>query len=307
MSTAETLFAVSGIGKRFAGRQGVDNITLTVHAGEVIGLVGANGGGKTTTLRMVAGLLKADTGRGTVLGFDLLSSARRIRERVGYMPQGESFYPSLSVRENLRFRAAAFSVPKASQAVDQLLQTYGLMRFADTRADRLSGGWARLLQLAGALIHRPPLMLLDEPTAGLDVANRHLVWERIMALARSGVGVVLSTHDLAEAERCSHLTLLAEGVTLAAGSAFEVIAGANAAVLAVTGDRALALTEVLSVQPGVLASYTQGNALHVVMDASAQQRVIAHVESFQHRWLSIAPSLEDATLALLRRRPGAAI
>ena len=306
MSTAEALLAVHGIGKCFAGREVVANVSLTVRAGEVIGLVGANGGGKTTTLRMLAGLLKVDCGRGVVLGFDLLSNARRIRERVGYMPQGDSFYPSLSARENLRFRAAAFSVPRARQAVDQLLQAYDLLRFADTRADRLSGGWARLLQLAGALIHRPQLVLLDEPTAGLDVANRHLVWDRIMALARSGVGVVLSTHDLAEAERCAQLSLLSEGVILASGTPIDVITGAHTAVLAVTGDRAWALTEVLSTQAGVLARYTQGNALRVVLESSAQQRVMAQVHNVQHRCTSIAPTLEDATLALLRRRRGAA-
>lgn len=302
MSTAEALVAVHGIGKRFGDHQAVVDMTLAVHPGEVVGVVGANGGGKTTTLRMLAGLLTADCGRGVVLGFELPGSTRRIRERVGYMPQGSSFYPSLSVRENLRFRADAFSVPDPELAVDQLLQAQDLTRFAGTRAEALSGGWARLLQLAGALIHRPSLLLLDEPTAGLDVANRHQVWERITALARSGVGVVLSTHDLAEAERCTRLALLADGVTLAAGSTAEVIASADAAVLVLCGDGALAMTEVLAVQPGVLASYPQANALRVVVDKSAQQQVSALLKSYHYGCASCAPTLEDATLALLRRR-----
>ena len=304
MFTVSTLVAVQGIGKRFAGRQVVADISMTVRAGEVVGLVGANGGGKTTTLRILAGLLAADSGHGAVLGFDLPRSARRVRERVGFMPQGNSLYPSLSARENLRFRAAAFAVPRPGVVVDELLQAYGLLPFAALRADRLSGGWARLLQLAAAVIHSPQLILLDEPTAGLDVANRHLVWERIMALARGGVGVVLSTHDLAEAERCAQLTLLSAGVALATGSPGSVIAGAEAAVLAVTGEHALAVAGTLSVQPGVLSCYAQGNALRLVIDAGAQRRIRAQLEGLQHRCTDLTPSLEDATLALLRRRPG---
>ena len=306
MSRAEALLAVHAIGKRFADRQVIADISLTAHAGEIIGLVGANGGGKTTTLRMLAGLLKVDSGSGTVLGFDLLTCARRIRGRVGYMAQGASFYPSLSVRENLRFRAAAFAVAGPRQAVEQLLRDYGLLPFAAVRADRLSGGWARLLQLAGALIHRPSLLLLDEPTAGLDIANRHQVWERIAVLARRGVAVVLSTHDLADAERCAQLRLLSEGVTLAAGAPSDIIAGAGVAVLAITGDEATALPAVLAAQPGVLACYAQGNSLRVVMDSSAQQRIIAQLESSSNQWLSMAPTLADVTLALLRRRESAA-
>lgn len=231
MSIADPLLTVQGISKAFAGRRVVTDLALEVRAGEIVGLVGANGGGKTTTLRILAGLVTPDTGHGSVLGLDLRLKARQIRARAGYMPQGKSFYPSLTVRENLRFRAAAFCVPNAKQAVSQLVDTYGLRRFEDTRAESLSGGWARLLQLAGALIHSPPLLYLDEPTAGLDIANRHWVWEHIGALARSGVAVILSTHDLVEAERCGRLTLLAEGVTLASGTPAEVIAGASAATL----------------------------------------------------------------------------
>ena len=306
MSTAEILLGVQGIGKRFAGREVVNDVSLTVQAGEIVGLVGANGGGKTTTLRMLMGLLPPDSGHGAVLGFDLLRAPRRIRERAGYMPQGASLYPSLTARENLRFRAAAFSVPRPAAAVEQLLRAYGLLRFADTRADRLSGGWARLLQLAGAVIHNPQLLLLDEPTAGLDVENRHQVWDRITVLARGGVGVVLSTHDLAEAERCAQLTLLSEGWRLASGSAEQIIAAAEVAVLAVTGSAAAELADALSAQPGVLACYAHSNGLRLVMDSNAQQRVTDLIERWGHHAVSSAPSLEDVTLALLRRRAVAA-
>ena len=302
MSTAEVLIAVRGIGKRFGARQVVADLSLRASAGEIVGLVGANGGGKTTTLRMLMGLLKPDCGEGVVLGCDLQRGPRQIRERTGYMPQGASLYPSLTARENVRFRAAAFSVPRPAQAADRLLRAYGLQQFADTRVDRLSGGWARLVQLAGALIHNPRLLLLDEPTAGLDVAHRHQVWARITELARGGIGIVLSTHDLAEAERCARLVLLSEGVQLAAGSSECIIAGADVAVLAVAGEGAAGLADALSVRPGVLACTVQGNVLRVVMDSAVQPRVMAGLDLSRHPYRMIAPGLEDATLALLQRR-----
>ena len=302
MSTVENLLVARHLCKRFGARQVVTGISLQVCAGDIVGLVGANGGGKTTTLRMLGGLLSLTSGSGEVLGFDLQDHTRQIRERVGYMPQGASFYPSLSVRENLRFRAAAFSVPNPRQVVEQSLRDSGLQQFAALHAERLSGGWARLLQLAGALIHRPALLLLDEPTAGLDVAHRHEVWSRIAALARSGVGVLLSTHDLAEAERCAQIMLLSTGVAMAAGAPRAVIADARIAVLAVAGDHALELAAQLSAQSGVLATYTQGKALRVVVDANAERTVNAQIEKLHLVATAGTPTLEDATLALLRHR-----
>ena len=302
MSTVDYLLVARDLCKRFGARQVVTGISLQVCAGDIVGLVGANGGGKTTTLRMLGGLLSLTSGSGEVLGFDLQDHTRQIRERVGYMPQGASFYPSLSVRENLRFRAAAFSVPNPRQVVEQSLRDSGLQQFAALHAERLSGGWARLLQLAGALIHRPALLLLDEPTAGLDVAHRHEVWLRIAALARSGVGVLLSTHDLAEAERCAQIMLLSTGVAMAAGAPRAVIADARIAVLAVAGDHALELAAQLSAQSGVLATYTQGKALRVVVDANAERTVNAQIEKLHLVATAGTPTLEDATLALLRHR-----
>src|SRR5260370_28021040 len=195
----EILVAVEDVTKRYARRVAVEKLTLALRAGEVFGLVGANGGGKTTTLRILAGILKPDTGHGHVLGFDLVSEAGKIRERVGYMSQRLSLYADLSVFENLRFRAQVYGSNRPRAAAETAIDDFELTEYAGSAAGRLSGGWARRLQLAAALIHSPRLLLLDEPTAGPDATSRHEVWRRIGLLAVQGAGGVGSTHDLAAA------------------------------------------------------------------------------------------------------------
>jgi ABC-2 type transport system ATP-binding protein len=215
---SEILVAVHDLAKRYAQRVAVEKLTLALRAGEVYGLVGANGGGKTTTLRILAGILKPDKVHGHVLGFDLVSEADEIRRRVGYTPQRFSLYADLSVFENLRFRAQVYGSNRPRAAAKTAIEDFELTEFARSAAGRLSGGWARWLQLAAALIHSPRLILLDEPTAGLDAVSRHEVWRRIGLLAGQGAGVIVSTHDLAEAERCSSAALLSEGKIVAARS-----------------------------------------------------------------------------------------
>jgi ABC-2 type transport system ATP-binding protein len=219
---SEILVAVEDLTKRYAKRVTVEKLTVALRAGEGFGLVGANGGGKTTTLRMLAGILKPDEGQGHVLGFDLASEAGKIRERVGYMSQRFSLYADLSVFENLRFRAQVYGSNRPRAAAETAIDDFELTEFARYPAGRLSGGWARRLQLAAALIHSPRLILLDEPTAGLDAVSRHEVWRRIGLLAVQGAGVIVSTHDLAEAERCSSAALLSEGKVVAAGTPEQI-------------------------------------------------------------------------------------
>jgi ABC-type multidrug transport system ATPase subunit len=200
----ELLVAVHNISKCYGRTTAVAGVTLTLWAGEICGFVGANGAGKTTALRMLAGILKPDGGCGHVLGFDLQREAAEIRERVGYMSQRLSLYPELSVFENLRFRAAVYGLRNPRAAVEAAMRDFNLLPWAHSPAASLSGGWARRLQLAASLLHSPQLVLLDEPTAGLDAMARQDVWRRVEGLAAAGAGVIVCTHDLAEAERCSH-------------------------------------------------------------------------------------------------------
>jgi ABC-type multidrug transport system ATPase subunit len=209
--TGKNLVAVRDVAKRYGLRVAIEDLELTLRTGEILGLVGANGGGKTTTLRMLAGILKPDRGEGHVLGFDLMRGAKEIRKQIGYMSQRLALYADLSVFENLRFRAEVYEIDKSRTAVESVMREFELERYARSPAGQLSGGWARRLQLAAALIHTPRLILLDEPTAGLDPISRHDVWRRIELRAAQGAGVIVSTHDLAEAKRCSRVALLCEG------------------------------------------------------------------------------------------------
>jgi ABC-2 type transport system ATP-binding protein len=207
----ELLVAVHNISKSYGRTTAVAGVTLTLWAGEICGFVGANGAGKTTTLRMLAGILKTDSGVGHILGFGLQREATEIRERVGYMSQRLSLYAELSVFENLWFRAAVYGLRNPRASAEAAMRDFNLVPWAHSPAASLSGGWARRLQLAASLLHSPQLVLLDEPTAGLDATARQDVWRRVEGLAAAGAGVIVSTHDLAEAERCSHTAFFRTG------------------------------------------------------------------------------------------------
>ena len=225
----DALVAVSGLSKRYGRHLAVEGVSLVLEPGEIVALLGANGAGKTTTLRLLAGLLRADGGGGQVLGFDLLREAARVRRHVGYMAQRLSLFPDLSVLENLRFRADIYGLAAPKRVAAQVLEAYGLEGHARDRAATLSGGWARRLQLAASLVHAPKLLLLDEPTVGLDVPARREIWRRVEALAAGGSAVLVCTHDLAEAGRCTRATFFSGGRCVAHGSAAEMVALAEAA------------------------------------------------------------------------------
>ena len=204
----EAVIHVSGLAKSFEGREVVRDVSIRIGAGDLLGLVGANGGGKTTTLRMLAGLVSPDSGDGTVLGATI-RSGRIDRSRIGYMSQRLALYPELSVIENLRFHARVHGLPRS--AVDDGIARYGFEAVALRRFAILSGGWARRVQFAASVLHTPPLLLLDEPTAGLDVVTRAAIWDWITEFADQGGAVVVSTHDLAEAGRLPQIMLYAHG------------------------------------------------------------------------------------------------
>lgn len=207
MSTAEVVVCVTGLGKQFARRTAISDLSFDAVSGEILGLVGANGGGKTTTLRLLAGLLRPDAGSGLFLGRPLTDPANR--RHLGYMTQHNALYPDLSVAENLMFRAAVHGVDKVR--LSEAIECYGIGDVLKQRVSTLSGGWARRAEFGATVLHKPKLLLLDEPTAGLDVVTRRAMWQWMVALAREGCAIIVSTHDLAEAEQCTNILLYHEG------------------------------------------------------------------------------------------------
>jgi len=204
---------VNGLMKRFGTRSVVNGLSLRVAPGEIVGIIGANGGGKSTALRLLAGLMLSDAGTGCVAGCDLRTQSREIRKHVGYLAQHCTLYPTLSVRENLHFRAALFGMDSAARAAEEQIQSFGLEQSAKAAVSILSGGSRRRADLAAALIHSPKLLLLDEPTVGLDIEARRFIWDRLLDLAAHGTTLVFSTHDFLEAQRCHRVLLIREGET----------------------------------------------------------------------------------------------
>ncbi|MYM41201.1 heme ABC exporter ATP-binding protein CcmA [Pseudoduganella sp. CY13W] len=219
---------VHGLTKRYGGRTVVNAISLQVETGRIVGFLGPNGSGKTTTIRMICGLLTPDAGQGSCLGLDIMADAIAIKREVGYMTQKFGLYDDLSIRENLDFVARLFELPQRRQTVDDALQRLGLTARQDQLAGSLSGGWKQRLALAACLIHQPRLLLLDEPTAGVDPKARRDFWDQIHQLAQQGITVLVSTHYMDEAERCDSLVYIAYGKILAQGTAAAIVAEAGA-------------------------------------------------------------------------------
>ena len=236
---------VSGLSKSFEGKRVVDNFGIRVPRGTICGFLGPNGSGKTTTIRMLCGLLTPDAGSGTCLGFDLRREQSAIKRRVGYMTQRFSLYEELSIEENLNFIARVYAVPRRKQAVADALADLGLSERSGQLAGTLSGGWKQRLALAACLIHRPELLLLDEPTAGVDPKARREFWDQIHSLAAQGLTVLVSTHYMDEAERCHRLAYIAYGRLLAQGTADEVVRSSGLSTWQVTGESVAALAKEL--------------------------------------------------------------
>jgi ABC-2 type transport system ATP-binding protein len=291
---------VRGLTKRFGQRVAIDGLSMQVRFGQIFGLAGANGGGKSTSLRVLAGLLPLDGGMASVLGYILPREMVRAREAVGYLPQRNWLYSTLSVRENLRFRASVFGLKRPARSTDLQIEAFGLDAFANVPVRNLSGGWTRLVELAAVLIHRPRVLLLDEPTAGLDPSARQDIWRRLTSLAAQGTAIVLSTHDLAEAQRCSHLLLLSEGQVKAQGAPQDIPNQLEAAALIVRGRSALVAMEALP--PWLLmAAYPHGSQLRVVVDSSKLGEIEDRLRSLGCLPHRVRLTLEDAVLAVAHR------
>ena len=291
---------VHGMTKRFGSLTAVDHIDLRVPSGEICGFLGPNGSGKTTFIRMLCGLLRADEGSGTCLGFDVMSESEEIKRHVGYMTQKFSFYEDLSILENLDFVARMYSVPRRREAVAASLERLGLAERRNQLAGNLSGGWKQRLALAACMIHEPRLLLLDEPTAGVDPKARRDFWEQIHQLAAGGMTCLIATHYMDEAERCHRLAYIGYGKLLTQGTVREVVERAGLATWEVTGPRLTELGEKLRREPGVRQAVAFGNALHVSGDDAAElERAIEPYRRSPYAWSEAESSLEDVFIHLM--------
>jgi ABC-2 type transport system ATP-binding protein len=293
---------VQGLTKRYGDRTVVDGLSMQVERGEIYGFLGPNGSGKTTSIRMMCGLLTPDAGSGHTLGLDVVREAGAIKRRVGYMTQRFGLYEDLSIRENLDFIARMYGMDRRGERVAQSLERLGLAGRADQLAGRLSGGWKQRLALAACILHEPELLLLDEPTAGVDPQARREFWDEIHRLAASGLTVLVSTHYMDEAERCHEIAYIAYGKLITNGPVAEVIAAAGLSTWSVAGEALGELAVQLRSTPGLMVT-AFGGTLHISGDdAAALEAAIAPFRANPRwRWQPAEPSLEDVFILLMAR------
>ena len=300
MSASEFAIDVRGVTKKFGTRTVVNDIAMQVKPGEIYGFLGPNGSGKTTFLRMLCGLLKPDGGEGTCLGFDFRTESVEIKKHVGYMTQKFSFYDDLTIAENLDFIARLYEMPQRQAAVEKSLARLGMVERRKQLAGTLSGGWKQRLALAACLIHEPQLLLLDEPTAGVDPKARRDFWEEIHQLAAGGLTVLVTTHYMDEAERCHRLAYIAYGNLLASGTVGDVLKAARLTTWAVTGENLHALADKIRGLQGVEQVVAFGTTLHVSgRDAEKLRASVSPWMTKDYRWEKIESGLEDVFISLM--------
>jgi ABC-type multidrug transport system ATPase subunit len=294
---------VRDLRKSYGARKVVDALTLQVERGEICGFLGANGSGKTTTIRMLCGLLRPDGGGGTCLGLDLVHEAPAIRRQIGYMTQRFSFYDDLTVSENLNIVASVYEMADRRGAVRDIMARMALDDRADQLAGELSGGWKQRLALAACVLHQPRLLLLDEPTAGVDAKARREFWDLIHDMAGDGLTVLVSTHYMDEAERCKRIVYLSGGRIVTQGAPDAVVRGAGLITYEATLPDAYEAARRLRQVPGVEAATVFGSEVHIAaMDRAALQGAISAFDSDRAlRWHEVPPRLEDVFIHLLNR------
>lgn len=293
--------SVQGLTKRFGKKTVVDDFDLEVPRGAIFGFLGPNGSGKTTTIRMMCGLLTPDGGTGQCLGFDIIKESRRIKENVGYMTQKFSLYEDLTIRENLEFMARMYRLKDRKMVVRQTLSELGLEDRQNQLAGTLSGGWKQRLALAACLQHKPRLLLLDEPTAGVDPKARRDFWDEIRRLSREGVTVLVSTHYMDEAIQCDHIAYIAYGRKLIAGTSAEIPKRIGLSTWQVSGPELGALEDVLRATKGVEQVARFGTVLHVsgTNEDALDHAVNAQKALMTHRWVRKEAELEEAFIYLM--------
>ena len=293
---------VQGLHKRFGDKHVVDDVTFRVAPGRICGFLGPNGSGKTTTMRILCGLLTPDAGSGQALGFDIVREADQVKRRTGYMTQRFSLYEDLTIAENLAFTARVHGLDRRRERVDAALERLGLASRRDPPSGTLSGGGKQRLALANATLHEPALLLLDEPTAGVDPKARRTFWDEIHALAAEGLTVLVSTHYMDEAERCHEIAYISYGRLIARGTVDELIAGSGLVTFHGEGPDAYRLAHELTGRPGVETAAASGATLHVSgPDRAALEAAIAPWRCEPWRWTEAAPTLEDVFIQLMDR------
>ena len=302
---SDLVIDVQNLNKHFGDKHVVRDFSLQVKRGEIFGFLGPNGSGKTTSIRMLCGLLTPDSGSGTCLGYDVVRETAAIKREVGYMTQRFSLWEDLTIRENLDFVARMYGMRDRKQAVSRAIAELGLGARQNQLAGALSGGWKQRLSLAACMLHDPRLLLLDEPTAGVDPKARRDFWQEIHALAAIGISVLVSTHYMDEAERCHRLAYIAYGSVLSTGTAEEVVAAQHLATWVVSGSDLPALEMQLRGLPGIDQVTPFGSTLHVVgLDAAALE---AAIEPFRrderYRWQPGEATLEDVFIHLMESAP----
>jgi ABC-2 type transport system ATP-binding protein len=291
---------VRGLNKSFGDKHVVRDVSIRVEEGRITGFLGPNGAGKTTTLRLLCGLLTPDSGEGEVLGLDFRTQTEAIKRQTGYMTQSFSLYQDMTIEENLNFIAREYGLEDRRQRVAEALEALGLQDRRSQLAGALSGGWKQRLALAAATLHRPRLLLLDEPTAGVDPQARREFWDEIHALADRGLTVLVSTHYMDEAERCHDIGYILNGKLIARGTAAEIIAQSGLVTFNGQGPDVGRIAHELEAKPGVLSASAFGAAVHVSgTDKGKLEQAIAPWQREPYRWEEVAPSLEDVFIQLM--------
>lgn len=301
MISSDYAIDVQGLNKSFNGKPAVINLSLQVRRGEIFGFLGPNGSGKTTTIRMLCGLLIPDSGSGQCLGYNILTQSYEIKRHVGYMTQAFSLYGDLTVYENLNFIGRLYEVPDRAHRIAEVIDDLGFISRKDQIAGSLSGGWKQRLALAAALLHKPQLLLLDEPTAGVDPKARREFWDQIHLLGNKGITSLVTTHYMDEVERCNRLAYISHGRLLVQGTLQDVVAHTQLITWQVTGPNLVDLALQLSKLPGVEQVSMFGNSLHVSgrNDQQLIQSIAPYRLDINYSWEKIAPGMEDIFISLV--------
>ena len=298
--TADLAIDVRGLVKRFGDKTAVDGVDIQMPRGAVWGFLGPNGSGKTMTIRMICGLLKPTEGEGSCLGYDIAREAGRIKKQTGYMTQRFSFWSDMTIRENLEFVARLYQLDPVGRIVDATLESLGLTQRQSQLAGALSGGWKQRLALAAVTMHHPNLLLLDEPTAGVDPQARRDFWDEIHRLSTEGMTVLVSTHYMDEAERCDRIVYLANGKKVVEGRVPAIIERSNLVTFKGEGEGVRQLAGRLKGKPGVEHVAYFGSALHVSgTDRDKIEQSVLAARSDDVEWREARASLEDAFIALM--------
>ncbi|NQY81159.1 MAG: ABC transporter ATP-binding protein [Candidatus Caenarcaniphilales bacterium] len=287
---------VKNLSKSFAGKQVIKDVSIQVPRGKIFGFLGPNGSGKTTTIRLICGLLTANSGSGTCLGYDIFNNSENIRAKTGYMTQKFSFWEDLTIKENIEFVADMYSIKNSQERVEEAIHNLGLKDRENQLAGKLSGGWKQRLALAACILHKPDLLLLDEPTAGVDPKARRDFWDEIHKLAAQGLTVLVSTHYMDEAERCNEIIYIANGQIVTKGTISEVIAASGLYTAVVKGSNLNYLRNTLEKDSRLASVAPFGDSLHVcAQNKEALESAIGpYVNNSEYSWTYETASMEDA-------------